>query len=648
MRMAFVNRETSTMNYMRLPSIPPPPPPPTSTRFEPRERWTSCWVEAILAAAAIMTATMGLGLFVLFFVQLSIRRVQGTFEHLPRSRIVESDVGVVATDHVLCSDIGVDVLKKGGNAVDAAVAVAFCLGIANPGASGIGGGDFMLVRLADGRADAIDMRETAPLHASESMYATNLPGKTVGGLAVGVPGQVKGLYEAWKRYGTLPWDSLVEPAIKLGADGFPVQPYLASQIQGSLSAILADKGLRDVFAPDGIPLLAGELCYRKKLAETLEAIATNGSDAFYSGPIAEALVADVQAAGGILTMEDLAGYEVICSEPVKAETWGYTVLGMPPPSSGGPGLILILNILAAFKNDVQAINGDLGVHHIAEAMKHTYAVRAYLADPLFENVSSVVADMTSLEFAASLQKTIADNTTFGPEHYGGKYHPMSEGHNHGTSHFSIVDGERNAVSMTCTINYPFGAKFLSEKTGIILNNEMDDFSTPEDVVPPPGVPAKANFIKPYKRPLSTMSPTIVLKNGQLRAVIGGSGGIKILTTVAQALLKFLGGYDPLSAVSLPRIHHQFLPDVLNYENYTTVKGDVELLPDYTVRFLSSRGHDLAIETSGAVCQLIIQDLTRSARVPRKMHHTTPENKEVFRGRLIGVSDLRKDGYPAGI
>lgn len=606
------------------------------------DRQRSHLIETALTAAAIMTAATALGLLVLIFLSPgAVEKGGARGEQVTRARIVEADEGVVAADHVLCSDIGVNILKQGGNAIDAAIAVAFCQGVANPGASGIGGGDFMLLRLGNGHAEAVDMRETAPLSATESMYANNVEGKTVGGLAVGVPGEVKGLYEVWQKYGKLPWASLVEPAIQLARDGFPLQKYLASLIQSSLSSILADKGLMDAFAPNGVPLLEGDLYTRKKLAETLSAIAKKGSDAFYSGEIAEAMVDDVQAAGGILTLEDLTNYKVTVTPPVVGETWGHTILGMPPPSSGGPGLIMILNILDAYKNS-NSIQGDLGVHHIVEAFKHTYAVRSSLADPAFENVTDVVADMISKEFASSLQKTIADNTTFGPSHYGGKYNHLSDSDEHGTSHFSIVDRERNAVSMTCTINYGFGAKFISQKTGIIMNNEMDDFATPEDDLAN-GLPAKPNFIKPNKRPLSTMSPTIVLQNGQLKAVVGGSGGIKILTTVAQVLLNVFGGQDSLSAVSLPRVHHKFLPNVLIYENYTALMGDVELVPYSTREFLLQRGHNLSSASSGAMSQLVLHDLRR----PAKLNAKSLWNKNVFMGKLIGVSDLRKDGYPSG-
>ncbi|KAL2643555.1 hypothetical protein R1flu_011142 [Riccia fluitans] len=553
-----------------------------------------------------------------------------------RPRKVEADVGAVAADHRICSDLGVELLKRGGHAVDAAVGVAFCQGVVNPGASGIGGGDFLILRLADGTAEAYDMRETAPGLATEDMYAKNRTGKTLGGLSAGVPGELAGLYVVWKKYGKLPWKQVVYPTIRLCVKGFAVEPYLAKEIVTNQEKILADQGLRDTFAPNGTLLKAGDICYRKQLGKTLTQISKHGPNVFYHGAVGRKLVRDIQAAGGIMTFSDLQKYKVKVRKPLVADTWGLTVLGMPPPSSGGAGLILILNILAAYKN-VSAIEGDLGVHHIVEAFKHTYAVRMNLADPDFVNVNTVVKEMLSPVFAAKLQKTISNTMTRPPKFYGGRWNQLDD---HGTSHISVVDAERNAVSMTATINYSFGSKFLSTSTGILVNNEMDDFNTPTDNTTDALAPAPANFIRPYKRPLSTMSPTIVLENGQLRAVLGGSGGIKILTTVAQVLLRHIAGYDPLDAVTLPRVHHQLEPNWVSYENFTNVRDEHIEVPWETRQSLLQKGHELR-SASQAVCQFILHDL----RKPVTPGYKTYDG--VFLGKLTAVSDLRKDGYPAG-
>ncbi|KAL3696797.1 hypothetical protein R1sor_010873 [Riccia sorocarpa] len=574
----------------------------------------------------------------LVFLQLvaNVRCLEGDpADQLIRPRKVEADVGAVAADHRICSDLGVGLLKKGGHAVDAAVGAAFCQGVVNPGASGIGGGDFLILRLADGTAEAYDMRETAPGLSSEDMYAKNRTGKTLGGLAAGVPGELAGLYMVWRKYGKLPWKQLVYPTIRLCVNGFAVEPYLANEILTNQAAILADEGLRTNFAPNGNLLKAGDICYRKQLGKTLAQIAKHGPKVFYRGAVGKRLVADIQAAGGIMTFDDLQKYKVKVRKPLVADTWGLTVLGMPPPSSGGAGLILILNILAAYKN-ISAIEGDLGVHHIVEAFKHTYAVRMNLADPDFVNVNPVLKDMLSPAFAATLQKTISDTTTQPPQFYGGRWNQLED---HGTSHISVVDADRNAVSITATINYSFGSKFLSTSTGILVNNEMDDFVTPTDNTTNAFPPAPVNFIRPYKRPLSTMSPTIILEKGQLRAVLGGSGGIKILTTVAQVLLRHIAGDDPLEAVSLPRVHHQLEPNWVSYENFTNVRGEHIEVPAKTRESLLQKGHELR-SANQAVCQLIVHDLSKPVSPVHNKHGG------VFLGKLTAVSDLRKDGYPA--
>lgn len=550
--------------------------------------------------------------------------------------IIEAEHGVVAADDERCSDIGIDMLREGGHAVDAAVATSLCLGLVSPTSSGLGGGAFMLLRSSNGQAQAFNMRETAPQAASEDMYAKNPAAKKIGPLSVGVPGELAGLHLAWQQHGKLPWKKLVQPVIKLAAEGFVISPYLASNIKSYKNAIMADKGLRGVFTVNGKLLNVGDTCYNKKLAETLQAISDFGPSVFYNGTIGKKLVEDVQAVGGILSFEDLQNYRVEVTDPISAEVMGYTILGMPPPSSGAAGLISVLNILGSYGTP-DAAKGTLGLHRTIEAFKHMFAVRMNLGDPKFVNITDSLSDMLSPEFAVKLKNKIYDNVTFPSEYYGYKWNQLRD---HGTSHFCIVDSERNAVSMTTTVNYPFGALMLSPSTGIVLNNEMDDFSTPTEISPDMLPPAPANFIRPNKRPLSSMSPTIVLKGGQLAGVLGGSGGLKIIPAVVQVFLNhFINGMDPLVAVTAPRVYHRLIPNIVTYENWTVLDGEHIELSRESKLGLSQRGHWLEAHSSGAISQLVVQNLNNPIKVE--------SDNQVFYGKLTAVSDPRKDGIPAG-
>lgn len=550
--------------------------------------------------------------------------------------IIEAEHGVVAADDERCSDIGIDMLREGGHAVDAAVATSLCLGLVSPTSSGLGGGAFMLLRSSNGQAQAFNMRETAPQAASEDMYAKNPAAKKIGPLSIGVPGELAGLHLAWQQHGKLPWKKLVQPVIKLAAEGFVISPYLASNIKSLKNAIMADKGLRGVFTVNGKLLNVGDTCYNKKLAETLQAISDFGPSVFYNGTIGKKLVEDVQAVGGILSFEDLQNYRVEVTDPISAEVMGYTILGMPPPSSGAAGLISVLNILGSYGTP-DAAKGTLGLHRTIEAFKHMFAVRMNLGDPKFVNITDSLSDMLSPEFAVKLKNKIYDNVTFPSEYYGYKWNQLRD---HGTSHFCIVDSERNAVSMTTTVNYPFGALMLSPSTGIVLNNEMDDFSTPTEISPDMLPPAPANFIRPNKRPLSSMSPTIVLKGGQLAGVLGGSGGLKIIPAVVQVFLNhFINGMDPLVAVTAPRVYHRLIPNIVTYENWTVLDGEHIELSRESKLGLSQRGHWLEAHSSGAISQLVVQNLNNPIKVE--------SDNQVFYGKLTAVSDPRKDGIPAG-
>uniref|UniRef100_A0A0E0FGA4 Gamma-glutamyl transferase n=1 Tax=Oryza nivara TaxID=4536 RepID=A0A0E0FGA4_ORYNI len=469
---------------------------------------------------------------------------------------VEAGVGAVATDDGRCSEVGAAALRAGGHAVDATVAATLCLGVVHPMSSGVGGGAFIVARdAASGDAVAFDARETAPAAATPDMYAGNPTSKYKGALAMGIPGELAGLHAAWSRYGRLPWKDLFAPAIKLARDGFTVVPYLEIALKKTERDVLADPGLRAVLAPEGRILAAGEVCRNPALADTLEAIASGGVEAFYGGAVGERFVADVRRAGGIATVDDLRAYKVEVSDAMRSDAMGYTFLGMPPPSSGGVGVALILNILSGYKS-LEFLKGFLGLHRFIEAFKHMLAIRMDLGDPDYVNITGNVSEMLSPAFADKLRQRIVDNTTFPPSYYFPKWSQLDD---HGTSHLCVVDGDRNAVAMTTTENHLFGAHLLSPSTGIVVNNQMDDFSVPAEGTPPPDnlPPAPANFIAPGKRPLSSMTPTIILKDGQLAGVVGGSGGPFIIATVVQVFVNhFIVGMRPLAAVLNPRVYHK--------------------------------------------------------------------------------------------
>ncbi|KAI3709598.1 hypothetical protein L2E82_39364 [Cichorium intybus] len=546
---------------------------------------------------------------------------------------VESWKAVVAADDARCSEIGASVLNDGGHAVDAAVAVALCGGVVNPMASGIGGGGFMVVRSADtSETMAFDFRETAPAAATQNMYQNDLTKKYSGALSMGVPGEVAGLHKAWLKHGRLPWKSLFQPAINLAKHGFIVAPYLANSISSNSASIQQDPGLQNIFAPGGKLLQAGDTCYNIQLASSLDAIA-EGPEALYDGEVGEKLVDDVKAAGGILTMEDLRNYEVKVTNAVAVNTMGFTIFGMPPPSGGTLGIALVLNILNAFENTNES-KGPLGLHRLIEALKHMFAIRMNLGDPDFVDISKTVSRMLSPSFAKKIKQRIFDNTTFPSEYYLPRWSQIQD---QGTSHFCIVDGDRNAVSMTTTVNYPFGGGVLSPATGIVLNNEMGDFSVPTEISADSLPPSPTNFISPNKRPLSSMTPVIVVKGNQLAGAIGGSGGMYIIPAVIEVFLNhFVLGMEPLDAVQSPRVYHKLIPNVVYYENWTVIDGDHIELSNERKEFLKERGHVLEAKSGGAICQLIVQTLK----------NYNSDDKGVLRGLLTAVSDPRKDGKPA--
>jgi gamma-glutamyltranspeptidase/glutathione hydrolase len=512
--------------------------------------------------------------------------------------------GMVASQEARATRIGVEVLEKGGNAVDAAVAVGFALAVTLPRAGNIGGGGFMLVHLA-GRDEtiAIDYRETAPLATTRDIFLDEKgeadPRKSRdSGLAVGVPGTVAGLALAHERYGSgrLTLAELIVPAIRLAREGITVGPDLADSLARAQPRLVRWPSSAEIFLkPDGVALGYGDRLVQPDLAGVLESVAAQGPSAFYGGSIAEKIVAAVRAAGGVMTVDDLARYRAVVRPPVRSTYRGYEVVSMPPPSSGGVHLIQILNILEAFTLSESGHGAAATLHAMIEAMKLAYADRAeYLGDPDFVQVP--VNGLTSKTYAAILRATI-DRERARPAQNIRPGDPLPhEGDN--TTHYSVVDRFGNAVANTYTLNFNYGLGLVAQGTGVLLNNELDDFAAK------PGVPnayglvgGDANAPGPGKRPLSSMSPTIVLKEGRPFLVTGSPGGSRIITTVLQVILNVIDhGMTIAEAVTAPRVHHQWLPD--------QVMAERGLSPD-TIRLLEGHGHKVAVGASSGSANSIL-------------------------------------------
>lgn len=561
-----------------------------------------------------------------------------------QGHVIESELGVVAADDARCSAVGVSMLRLGGHAVDAAVAAALCAGVVFQASSGIGGGSFMVVKSSSSsKAQAFDMRETAPLAASQNMYQTDPEAKFLGALSVGVPGELAGLHAAWLKHGRLPWKTLFQPAIGLAKNGFIVSPTLEEYLANDENKIMSDPGLRNIYAPNGTLLKGGQVCSNVELGKSLEILAEEGPQAFYNGTIGEKLVKDVTEVGGILTVEDLQNYKVEITDAMTVNVMGYTIHGMPPPSSGTLALSLVLNILDSYESR-DSVKGNLGIHRLIEALKHTFAIRMNLGDPDFENISGTSSEMLSRSFAQTIQRQILDNTTFPPEYYMDRWSQLRD---HGTSHLCVVDADRNAVSLTTSVNWHFGAGIRSTSTGIVVNNEMDDFSTPTDISPDKLPPAPTNFIEPNKRPLSSMTPIIITKDDQLVGVIGASGGMSIIPAVTQVFLNhFILGMKPLDAVLRPRVYTKLLPDTVSYENLINRDGGHIELSDESRLFLKERGHKLCVCQGKAITQLIVHTPKTPLNINRKIGENA--DSHVKRGTLTAVSDPRKGGCPAAV
>jgi len=495
--------------------------------------------------------------------------------------------GMVVSDNTVASKIGVDILKKGGNAIDAAVATAFALAVTHPQAGNIGGGGFLVFMDSSGKATTIDFREKAPILSSPEMFldssGTLIKGSNHQGLkSVGVPGTVAGLYLAHQKYGSLPWKALVQPSIDAAENGVILSWTLAEHAK-SIQLASSPKFLKNYYKkPNGKLTQCGELWIQEKLANTLKKIRDHGKDGFYKGAVAREITAFMKANGGIITLEDLNTYEAVERKAIKGTYKGYEIYGMPPPSSGGVAIIEMLNIMEEANLKAVKFNSTEYVHLLAETMRRAFADRAeHLGDPDF-NLEMPLNRLTSKDFAKLRYENIdfksasvSDSSKFG-QIYDGK----------NTTHFSIIDTHGNAVSLTYTLEQSYGSGMGSPELGFIFNNEMGDFN------PQPGytnsgwlIGTNPNLIQPKKRMLSSMSPTIVTKNGKPYLIIGSPGGRTIITTVFQTILNVIEYDMPIEkAIEAIKIHHQWLPDQLVFEK--------DLLSPDTQDALKQMGHTL--------------------------------------------------------
>ncbi|MGV8824902.1 gamma-glutamyltransferase [Methylibium petroleiphilum] len=498
---------------------------------------------------------------------------------------VAAENGMVVTAHRLATQVGVDVLQRGGNAVDAAVAVGYALAVVYPAAGNLGGGGFMTLQFADGRRTFLDFREKAPLAATADMYlgADGQPVKglsTRGHLAVGVPGTVSGLEFARVKYGTMQRAALVAPALRLARRGFVLEPGDIAMLATATDDFRKDPASAAIFLREGAPWSAGQRLVQKDLARTLQRIARHGSRGFYQGPVGEALVASSRAGGGLITQTDLDRYATRELAPVECDYRGYRIVSAPPPSAGGVILCELLNILEGYPLQELGYGAAQGVHYQIEAMRHAYVDRnSYLGDPDF--VHNPLERLLDKDYAARIRAAI-DPARAGVSQDLRPGVAPHEGSN--TTHYSIIDREGNAASVTYTLNDWFGARVAAAGTGVLLNNEMDDFTIKLGAANMYGlVQGETNAIAPGKRPLSSMSPTIVSRDGKPVLVLGTPGGSRIITVTALVLLNLIDyGMTVQEAVDAPRFHQQWQPEATNLEPFA-------LSPD-TRQILLGMGH----------------------------------------------------------
>ena len=492
-------------------------------------------------------------------------------------------------------------MAKGGNAVDAAVATGFALAVTFPTAGNLGGGGFMVIRMADGRALALDFRETAPRAATRDMYLDGsgqvVPGaSTVGYRASGVPGSVAGLWEAHRRFGKLPWRDLVEPARKLAAEGFPVSHGLARELRDMERLFKQFPEAHRVFNRSGRHYEWGESLRQPELARTLARIRDRGPNDFYRGETARLIVADMKQGGGLITEQDLAEYQPVAREPLKGVYQDWEIWTMPPPSSGGAVLIQMLQVVEGFTLRKSGAGSSQTIHWMAEAMKRGFADRAaHFGDPAFTNIPLEI--LVSRDYAHKLWKSIDPDRATPAASIRPYGTPLREGDH--TTHYSIVDREGNAVATTTTLNTGYGSGVVIKGAGFLMNNEMDDFTAKAGAPNAYGlIQGDANAIAPGKRPLSSMTPTIVTAGKRLYMVLGSPGGPTIINTVFQTLVNVMDhGMNVQQAVAAPRFHHQWQPDELRLER--------DGFPADVRTALASKGHKIATVRVMGSCHAIL-------------------------------------------
>jgi gamma-glutamyltranspeptidase/glutathione hydrolase len=537
--------------------------------------------------------------------------------------------GMVSSVSEIASRVGVDILKRGGNAVDAAVAVGLALAVVWPSAGNLGGGGFMVIRLAGGKATAIDYREMGPAAAHRNVYLDEQgnyikESSTYGHRAAGVPGTVAGLAYALEKYGAMKWADVAEPARRLAADGFPVWHMLERSLKSASEGLSRYPETKRIFLRNGKPYETGEIFKQPELAAVFERMIKNGPREFYEGRTAQLIEASMRKAsvnGGKpwMTVEDLKNYKAVEREPLRSKYRGHEIITMPPPSSGGVAMIEMLNILERYDLKALGAGSSQTIHLMVEAMRRAFADRAqYLGDPDFVKVP--VAGLTSRKYADKLAATIDVNlASTSQEVKNGDPIPYESEQ---TTHFTVVDKDGNVASNTYTLNDSYGNKITVEGAGFLLNNEMDDFA------PKPGSPnfygliqGEANAVAARKRPLSSMTPTIVLKDGKLWFAVGSPGGPTIINTVTQVIINVVDhGMNIQQAIDWPRVHHQWMPDSITYEPYG-------LSPD-VLRKLKEMGHKLTDRPRymGDAEGIMIEDKT---------------------GIRLGGSDPRLDGRSVG-
>jgi gamma-glutamyltranspeptidase / glutathione hydrolase len=518
---------------------------------------------------------------------------------------VRGQHGMVVSANAIASDVGAAVLSAGGNAVDAAIATGLALAVVHPTAGNIGGGGFMVIRFADGRVTSIDFREKAPIRAQPEMFVDPATGEYSSDrhhdshLAVGVPGTVAGFDHAHRRYGSLAWEKLVDPAIALARDGVRLSPGLARSLRGVLPAMERYPASTAAFSKNGAAYDAGELWRQPDLARTLDRIRMQRRDGFYTGETARLIVEEMARGGGMIALEDLALYQPRERAPIRGTYRGYDIISMPPPSSGGVALVQMLNILEGYDLGSMGHNSAPYIHHLTEAMRRAYRDRArFLADPDYVDVP--VERLTSKQYAAELRAQI-DATHASPS---APADVAIGAESDQTTHYSVVDRHGTAVSVTYTLEAGYGSKIVVPGAGFLLNNEMGDFNARPGLTTEAGlIGTEPNLARPEQRMLSSMTPTILARGGRLIAVIGSPGGRTIINTVLQVVLNIVDhDMNIQQAVDARRFHHQWLPDRISIE--------ADGASEETVAQLRSMGHDVRVAgRQGSVHAIMIDPRT---------------------------------------